>query len=227
MVFGVSRRRLAAAVLAGGVAMMVVGVSSGQASPSIGGGNESSVTQRLQARVSTQVSWGTAGTCKQNIETNNFGDLVPSPTGSALGSFDALPHSDASEDGSGNHVWVGCVTANTTLDSVSAAGTEDMSDGTATLPLSDVAIGLTNPTDLNGGTAGCEIAAGDTSAGACTLKKGGSSRTLVSDADEGTTELNWQYQLDLPANQPVGSYTGGLVTFTATAGERSGGGAPS
>jgi hypothetical protein len=173
-------------------------------------------TQELKATINSQVSWGSAGGCIQNMKTNDFGLLVPSATSASLGVFNATPVGEASTDGSGNHVWVGCVTTNTTLNSVSAQGTEDMKSGSNTLPLSDVGIGLTNPTQVNGGTAGCEITANQSTAGACTLPKEGTSQTLVSSANEGTTELNWQYQLNLPANQPVGSYTGGVVTFTAT-----------
>lgn len=175
-------------------------------------------TQNLEATISSQVSWGSANSCVQNMATNNFGELVPNPTASTLGIFDATPHSSASTVGP-NHVWVGCVTTNSTLASVSAQGTEDMKSGTNTLPLSDVSIGLTNAVskEVHGGTAGCEVTAGQSSAGSCTLPKSGTSQTLVTNASEGTTELNWQYQLNLPANQPVGSYTGGEVTFTATA----------
>ena len=175
-------------------------------------------TQTLEAQISSQVSWGTAGGCTQNIKTNNFGNLVPSPTSATLGSFDALPEAEASTIG-GAKVWVGCVTTNKELTSVAAEGTEDMKSGANTLALSNVSIGLTNASnnEVHGGMASCEIAAGQSGAGACTLPKNGTSQTLVTGAKEGTTELNWQYQLDLPANQPVGSYTGGEVTFTATA----------
>jgi hypothetical protein len=184
-----------------------------------------STTQELQATISSQVSWGTAGACTQNIKTNDFGELVPSPTSPTLGVFDATPHGEASTIGDAS-VWVGCVTTNTELASVAALGTEDMKSGTNTLALSNVSIGLTNASNLNGGTAGCAITAGEGSPGACTLAKNGASQPLVTDAKEGTTELNWQYQLDLPANQPVGSYTGGEVTFTATAEPPSGGDTP-
>jgi hypothetical protein len=175
-------------------------------------------TQELKATINSQVSWGSAGGCIQNMKTNDFGLLVPSSTSPTLGVFDATPEAEASTDTSSNHVWVGCVTTNTTLNSVAAEGTEDMKSGTNTLPLSDVNIGLTNSTsgELHGGTAGCTISPPQSSAGGCALEKNGPSQTLVSHANEGTTELNWQYQLNLPANQPVGSYTGGVVTFTAT-----------
>jgi len=214
------------------LALLAFGATAGQAALSGGGSPEptASETQELEATISSQVSWGSAGDCIQNIKTNNFGDLVPSPTTNTLGSFDATPTAEASEDSSGNHVWVGCVTTNTTLGSVEATGTKDMKDGQGTLlPLSDVGIGITNATGgkINGGEAGCEVEANQAGAGDCTLPTGGAGQTLVTNADEGTTELDWQYQLNLPSNQQIGSYTGGEVTFTATAGEKTSGGGAS
>lgn len=178
-----------------------------------------SQTQSIQATVESQVTWGSANGCVQNIQTNDFGTLVPNFTNSTLGVFDATPEAEASTDANRAKVWVGCITANTTLASVAAQGTENMRSGSNTIPLSDVNIGLTNANEegqVHEGTAGCTVTAGQSSAGSCSLPKEGSSRTLVSNASEGTTELDWQYQLNLPANQPVGSYTGGQVTFTAT-----------
>lgn len=207
-----SRGTVLAALLSGAALVLLALVpSASHASAS------AEQTQNLEASVNSQVSWGSAGGCTQNIQTNNFEGLVPSPTSATLGSFDATPESGASTAGTAK-VWVGCVTTNTTLASVAAQGTSDMKSGSNTLSLSNVAIGLTNSSagKLNGGAAGCAITAGQSSAGSCTLESG-SSRTLVSGANSGTTELNWQYQLSLPANQSTGTYTGGQVTFTATA----------
>jgi len=200
--------------LLGGAAIALFALAASQSAATA-----ATQTQELKATIQSQVSWGTAGGCTQNMATNDFGELVPSPTGSTLGTFDALPHTSSSTDPSSNHVWVGCVTTNSTLASVAAEGTEDMKNAGNTLALSNVSIGLTNAVSkaVHGGVAGCEITANQSGAGSCTLPKNGASQTLVTNASEGTTELNWQYQLDLPANQPVGSYTGGVVTFTATA----------
>jgi hypothetical protein len=173
-------------------------------------------TQTLQATVSSQVAWGSAGGCTQNIQTNDFGALTPNTLTATLGSFDALPSANASTNSGGASVWVGCVTSNTTLASVTAQGTSDMTDGAgATLAMSNVTIGTTN--NPVGGS--CNITAAASSAGVCPLPNDGSTaRTLVSNAPSGTNKLDFQYQLDLPANQPTGTYTGGQVTFTATAG---------
>lgn len=117
-------------------------------------------------------------------------------------------------------MWVGCVTSNTRLTSVVAQGIADLHDSAGqVLPSADVAIGITN---RPGGqaAAGCAITAGQATSDSCGLPADGvTTRTLVGEVPAGTTELNWQYQLDLPANQPAGSYQGGVVFLTATAGE--------
>jgi virginiamycin B lyase len=208
---------LAGSLLLAGVAAMLV-------TPLASNAQQSDSSQGIQANVATQVSWGSANGCEQNIPSNDFGVLTPSATAPILGSFSALPASEASTNSSGQKVWVGCITTNATLTSVSAQGTADMRSGPASLGLSNVSIGLTNATggQINGGSARCAITAGQATADACTLPTGGRSDTLISDADAGTTELDWQYQLDLPANQPIGTYAGGQVTFTATADESAG-----
>jgi hypothetical protein len=197
---------LIAALMFGGLLLFLVSVPSGHAATS-------TQTQNLQAELNSQVSWGSAGGCVQNMATNDFGSLTPNPTSSTLGTFDALPHASSSTNLGGSHVWVGCVTSNAGLTSVTAQGTSDMASGADTLALSNVAIGVTN-TAVGGG---CNVAADAVSAGTCNLPADGStSRTLLAGAPRGTNELNWQYQLNLPANQPTGNYIGGQVTFTAT-----------
>jgi hypothetical protein len=106
------------------------------------------------------------------------------------------------------------VTSNTTLASVTAQGTSDMTDSAgATLAMSNVSIGTTN--DVVGGD--CNITARASSAGTCSLPNDGSTtQTLLSDAPSGTNELDYQYQFDLPPNQPTRRYADGLMTFTAT-----------
>jgi hypothetical protein len=100
-----------------------------------------------------------------------------------------------------------------------------MTDGTDTLPLSEVRIGVTgvynsvaqgsNTPEASNGAA--DITANQTGAGGAALVVGfGVPAPLVTNEPRGTTEVDYQYQLNLPADQPEGSYTGGLVTFTAT-----------
>ncbi|MGH2831478.1 MAG: hypothetical protein ACRDK2_01780, partial [Solirubrobacteraceae bacterium] len=179
-----------------------------------------STKQGLSAEVAAQISWGSANGCRENIQTNDFGALTPNSSSQQIGPFDATPHALASVDSHAEHVWVGCVTVNTELGSVSASGLHDMKSASSTLPLSDVYIGLTNSTDqtLDNGQAGCTIQPGQQTLGSCPLPVGSGQQTLLSGADPGTTELDWQYQLDLSPNQPTGTYSGGEVIFTATAG---------
>jgi hypothetical protein len=185
--------------------------------PSPGHAADDQQPQQLQTQLNTQVSWGTASGCVQNIATNHFGSLTPSLGTDTLGPFDALPHASASTDAHGSHVWVGCVTANGAL-GVSVKGIHDMTDGDGhVLPLSDVAIGVTNQPGGHA-PAGCAIDSDQSSSGGCTLPHDGSTnRALVNDLAPGTTELQWQYQLNLAADQPAGDYSGGTVVFTATA----------
>jgi hypothetical protein len=156
--------------------------------------------QQLGAGVSSEVAWGSANGCMQNIQINDFGELTPAYASPTLGAFAALPLTSASSDGSGDHVWVGCVTSNTALNSVVARAVADMKDAKGDVLLAgDVSIGITNqPGGLD--PAGCAIRAGQSASDSCQLPNdGATTRTLVGEVPAGTTELNWQYQLELPA----------------------------
>jgi hypothetical protein len=161
------------------------------------------------------ISWGSAGNCVQNTQAQDFGTLMPLSGQPQFGGFSALPLTEASSDSSGDPVWVGCVTSTGALAQVTAQGTANMADGTGdVLPLADVAIGTVD----NPPGAGCEITRGQGRAGTCTLPVDGTTvRTLASSGSAGTTEIDWQYQPDLPPDQAAGTYTGGQVTLTATA----------
>jgi len=154
----------------------------------------------------------------QNIQTNNFGALTPSFSSPILGAFTAAPEAQASTDAHGEKVWVGCVTSSGQLVSVVAQGIQNMSTGGgAVLPLANVAIGISNKPGGNASPQ-CQIAAGQSQAGSCTLPDDGATvRSLAGETPPGTTEIDWQYQLDLPANQKSGVYGGGEIIFTATA----------
>ena len=185
---------------------------------------QAQVPQSLQAEVAPVVSWGSGGGCEQNIQTQDFGSLTPAPGSTSVGSFDALPHTSASTNAAGASVWVGCLTSNATLASVTAQGTSDMTDAAgASLPLADVTIGTTNT--LPG--SGCAITAGQQAAGGCALPVDGQTQaTLAAGLPAGTNEIDWEYQLALASNQPDGNYTGGQVTLTATAGTTGASGPP-
>ena len=216
---------IARLLAAAGLCVAIVAATVAMASSSWGVAVQGSTVQGLQSEVGSEVSWGSAGGCEQNIEVNDFGLLSPSSSRARLGAFAALPAASASVNPAGARVWVGCVTSNTELGSIVAQGVRDMRDGAgARLALAEVAIGVTN--EPGGGPAGgCAIGAGQSQAGSCALPVDGSTvRTLVGEAPAGTTEVNWQYQLSLPGNQAVGSYSGGEVVFTATAGDQTAGG---
>ena len=209
--------RCSASYLAVGLLVLAGAAAIAQA-PVSGGAQQTSPSQGVQAEVSGEVSWGSAGGCAQNIQTNDFGALTPLPGSPLLKAFAASPEASASTDANGNRVWVGCVTSNGHLVSVVAQGEQDMTAaGGLVLPLSDVAIGVSNQP---GGSASpqCAITAGQSGAGGCTLPTDGATvRELAGEASSGTTEIDWQYQLDLPADQRTGTYSGGEVIFTATA----------
>lgn len=74
---------------------------------------------------------------------------------------------------------------------------------------------MTNDPGQWGGT--CDIAANASSTNSCTLPVDGTTtRAMASNLPYGTSEVHWQYALNLPANQPEGSYSWSEVTFTAT-----------
>lgn len=172
--------------------------------------------QPLQTDVTTAIAWGSGDGCRQNMQPQDFGLLTSAPGSDERSAFGALPQSDASTDANGASVWVGCVTANTPVASITAQGTANMADAAGdVLALSHVAIGTTNSVD---GSA-CAITAGQQGAGGCQLTVDGQTQaSLAEDLPAGTDEVDWQYQLDLPAGQQAGDYKGGQVTFTATAG---------
>lgn len=180
-------------------------------SPALAAGT-SSAAQGLDASIETSIAWGSAGGCVENLGTQDFGALTPAAGTSVLGPFGALPAGQASINAQGDSVWVGCLTTNGVLSSVTAQPTSPLTDAHGDqLPLADVAIGTTN----NPAGGKCEITANQTGPGGCGL--GANPVTLLSTAGGGTSEIDWQYQLTLPAGQAPGDYTGGLVTLTATA----------
>lgn len=198
--------------------MFLMGASTGTAATD-------TTTQQLQATVDTQIAWGTApddpttptnDACTQNLAVNDWGNLTPSPTASTLGTFGARPAASASTDSGGAKVWVACVTANATITSVTAQGTTDMTSGANTLGLSNVNLGITNNPG-GAAPASCAVTADQAAAGTCALPAGGTTHTIGTNLPRGTNEFDLQYQLNLPANQAAGSYTGGVVTYTATA----------
>lgn len=187
----------------------------------------STTTQNVIATVQSQVNIGNNGDCVQNQSTENFGTLTAQPQADVYEPYQATPAGSANTVG-GNTVWTLCVTANNPV-TITASGTNDLSDGNPSgtnggiIPIGKVAIGTVSSN--TGDTAvlsapGFALASGALGGGSyltapVTLAAGSYPAAHGIDP-AGLTEVDYQYGLDLPANQDAGSYTGGLVTFTAT-----------
>jgi hypothetical protein len=158
------------------------------------------LTQSVSATITNSISWGTAGACVQNAGAAAFGSLAAGGTATApaVGTY------------------TGCVTSNATW-SVTGAMTTPPSAGSETIPASAFRL-ETATVPLGAGAVACP--AGNSS-GACTLDNAAVS--LVSNAPPtpivGTVLTNgftYDYKLSAPSNQPSGTYTGGVVTLTAS-----------
>jgi hypothetical protein len=150
-------------------------------------------TQGVQVTVASggALTWGSAGGCIQNMAAADFGSMQPA---------------SAANKGP----FTGCVTTSTGVAlSVSVAMTTLLTSGANTIPASDLAIGGGQvPT---GSTAGC---LGSTTTG-CVL---GTPATLFTNGPtSGTVPFSYELELQVPSGQAPGAYTGGLLTFTATA----------
>jgi hypothetical protein len=151
--------------------------------------------QALQATVTGKtIAWGSGGSCTQSMGTADFGSVVPGTSKQSS-------------------TFTGCVTSNASGWSVTAGGTAPMTDpsapvGTAgsTIPNSAVAI---NVADVGGtgGTSNCTV-------NLCSLAL--ENIVLSGATSTATSGFSYAYALNVPANQPTGTYTGGQVTFTAS-----------
>jgi hypothetical protein len=149
-------------------------------------------TQGVQVTVASggALTWGSAGGCIQNMAAADFGSIGPSGSG-ALGPF------------------TGCVTVSTGVAlSVSVAQTTPMTSGANTIPASALFAGAASTPA--GSTAGpCPPGAICSLAAPLTLFTNGPTT--------GTAQFIYDLGLDVPSGQAPGTYTGGLLTFTATA----------
>ena len=152
-------------------------------------------TQALQATVAGKtIAWGSGGSCTQSMGTADFGSVIPGA-------------------GAQSSTFTGCVTSNASDWSVTAGGTAAMTDpfattGTvSTIPNSAVMINVTS-TGGTGGSSQCTVGS------FCPLDV---AWTVLSGATAtNTSGFSYHYALNVPANQPAGTYTGGQVTFTAS-----------
>jgi hypothetical protein len=189
--------RLRVALAAGMLALAAgLWLSSGEPTRAASDGG----TQSVSATISSSISWGNAGTCLASTGAAAFGSLAPGGTSTAPGVG----------------TYIGCVASNATW-GVSATMSTPPSAGGNTLPASAFrAEVLTVPIGASG--AACPV--GNSNA-ACTLNNG--SVSLVSGAPPtpliGTLLTNgftYDYKLAVPENQPAGSYTGGVISLTAS-----------
>jgi hypothetical protein len=157
-------------------------------------------TQSVSATITNSISWGTVGTCVQSAGAAAFGSLAAgsSSTAPAVGTY------------------LGCITSNATW-SVTGTMTTPPSAASNTIPASAFRLEtLTVP--LGAGAAACPVG---NSGAACTLDN--SAVSLVSNAPATpliglplTNGFTYNYKLNAPSNQPGGTYTGGVVTLTAS-----------
>ena len=148
-----------------------------------------SQTQSMQATVLTTLAWGTAGACTQSMPPVDFGNVTPGV------------HKPAPASGQ----YTGCVTSSMPF-STTAAGTTTMTSGATTIPWSGVFIYQQQNTW--------------TTTGACTNIESCPLSTPVSLTTNAPAQtgkaLSFTYGVKPPSNQPAGTYTGGVVTFTAS-----------
>jgi len=146
-------------------------------------------TQALQATVPSGITWGSAAGCSQTIAATDFGSVAGGAT---------------AEKGP----FTGCVTTTTPL-SVSVASAALMTnsvDKTTTIPASDVSVSF-GPNQLpTSSKAGCTSP--------CNLAN---EQTLFTASPAGISGFSYSLKLSLTASQAAGTYTGGLLQFTATA----------
>lgn len=157
-------------------------------------------TQSVSASISSSISWGSTGTCLASTGAAAFGSLAPGGSSTAPGIG----------------TYIGCVASNATW-GVTASMTTPPTAGGEALPAEAFrAEVLTVP--LGASAVACPI--GNSSA-ACALDKG--SVPLVAGAPPtpliGTVLTNgftYDYELNVPSNQPAGTYTSGVITLTAS-----------
>ena len=182
-----------AALLAGATGLWFSGSA-------ISEGATSNATQSASATITSAISWGTAGACAQSMGAAAFGSIAPG--------------SSATAPGVG--VFTGCVTSNATW-SVAGTMTTAPTAGSDTLAASNFRAEVVTVPAL-ASAASCPVANASAS---CTLDS--SAVPIVSNAPAtpvlGTLLTNgftFDYKLAVPSNQPAGTYTGGLITLTAS-----------
>ncbi len=146
-------------------------------------------TQGMMATVVPTISWGSAGSCTQNMAAADFGSVTPgvNKTTSAI--------------------FTGCVSSSSPY-GVSVVGTTPMTSGANTISFANVDIyqQFTSWSPATGSQC--------TTVGACPL---GTSQALFTAAPAATGRaVSYNFGTKPPATQAAGTYSGGVVTFTAS-----------
>lgn len=177
----VLRLALVATLLAGALALWLSASGAGHAATA-------DQTQSMQATVLTTLSWGSAGSCTQNMAALDFGPVTPGV-----------------QKSSGAGTFTGCVTSSLPF-SVSAVGTTPMTSGANSIAFSGLYI--------------YQQFSSWTTASACTVTEScplDTSRSILTNAPAATGKaINYTYGVKPPPTQAPGTYTGGVVTFTAS-----------
>lgn len=173
-------------------------LSSGQSSRAASANS----TQSVSATITNSIAWGSVGTCAQSAGAAAFGSL-------AAGSSSSAPAVG---------FYTGCISSNANWSVTGSMTTAPTASGEA-IPASAFRLEtLTAP--LLSGSVAC--GSGNNSS-ACTLDN--SAVSLVANAKPTplpllatvlTNGFTWNYKLEAPSSQPSGTYTGGVVTLTAS-----------
>jgi hypothetical protein len=191
---GLLRPAIFAALLASAAGLWLSGSSITNAA-------SSDATQSVSATVTSAIQWGSTGACTQSMGAAAFGSLAPG--------------SSATAPGAG--VFTGCVSSNATWGVTGTMTTAPTNASSTTLAASNFRAEVATVPTL-ASTPACPVG---NSSSACTLDN--SAVPLVAAAPAtppiGTLLTNgftFDYKLSVPSNQEAGTYTGGLITLTAS-----------
>ena len=146
-------------------------------------------TQSMTATVVPTISWGSAGTCTQNMGTVDFGTVTP-----------GVLKTQAT-------IFTGCVSSSSPY-GVSVVGTTPMTSGANTISFANVDIFQQSTSWSPSLGSRC------TTVGGCPLS---TSQSLFTGAPAATGRMvRYDFGVMPPASQAPGTYSGGVVTFTAS-----------
>ena len=145
-------------------------------------------TQGMMATVVPTISWGSAGSCTQSMATADFGTVTPGVLKTTT-------------------IFTGCVSSSSPY-GVSVVGTTPMASGSNAIPFANVDIFQQFTSWSPGLGSRC------TTVGACPLS---TSQSLFTGAAAASGRaVSYNFGALPPSTQAPGTYTGGLVTFTAS-----------